>query len=117
MCVIRPKLYNAVRSYKVCQKHLRFISVLLINFWLLHIQKIIFTDANFLLANSTCSSKTPHGVSTHSSQGMPVFRRGRLSHIASHLWHSCIASAAAVASSSREALAMSKPVMSDTMVW
>lgn len=36
---------------------------------------------------------------------------------ASHLWHSCIASAAAVASSSREALAMSKPVMSHTMVW
>ena len=36
---------------------------------------------------------------------------------ASHLWQSCIASAAAVASSSRDALAMSKPVMSHTMVW
>lgn len=36
---------------------------------------------------------------------------------ASHLWQSCIASAAAVASSSRDALAMSMPVMSHTMVW
>lgn len=36
---------------------------------------------------------------------------------ASHLWHSCIASAAAVASSSSDALAMSMPVMSHTMVW
>lgn len=40
-----------------------------------------------------------------------------VSHWASHLWHSCMASAAAVASSSRDALAMSMPVMSHTMVW
>lgn len=36
---------------------------------------------------------------------------------ASHLWQSCIASAAAVPSSSRDALAVSMPVMSHTMVW
>lgn len=49
------------------------------------------------------------------TRGCPC--RGGTRPWASHLWHSCIASAAAVASSSREALAISKPVMSDTMVW
>lgn len=34
-----------------------------------------------------------------------------------HLWQSCMASAAAVPSSSREALATGKPVMSQIMVW